>query len=146
MYNNYYGQQYPYYNQQPQQPQQQPQANMNYMPLYFVSSEEDVKKYIVMPNQMAYFKDINSNTLYEKKADNFSNYTTKKYELKDRNGSIYPLIQENELTHIFYYRNFDLRNEINKLKEIGITRYRVDFLDEDYKEVKNIIKNIKNFL
>lgn len=84
MYNNYYGQQYPYYNQQPQQPQQQqPQANMNYMPLYFVSSEEDVKKYIVMPNQMAYFKDINSNTLYEKKADNFSNYTTKKYELKD---------------------------------------------------------------
>ena len=98
MYNNYYNQQqYPYINngynnQQPnnynqmnqqQSQQQQMQVNMNYIPLYFVSSEDDVKKYIVMPNQMAYFKDINSNTLYEKKADNFSNYTTKKYELKD---------------------------------------------------------------
>lgn len=82
--NNFYNQnQYPYYNQPNQQQNQQMQPNMNYMPLYFVSSEEDVKKYIVMPNQMAYFKDINSNTLYEKKADNFSNYTTKKYELKD---------------------------------------------------------------
>lgn len=95
MYNNYYGQQ-PYYNQQqyytqqqsitPQQSTQQP--NMNFIPLYFVSSEEDVKKYIVMPNQMAYFKDINSNTLYEKKADNFSNYSTKKYELIDTSAPL----------------------------------------------------------
>lgn len=69
MYNNNF------YNQQ--------QMNMNFIPMYFVSSEEDVKKYIVMPNQMAYFKDINNSILYEKRADNFSNYTTKKYELKD---------------------------------------------------------------
>ena len=82
--NNYgqqnYGQQN--YSQQSQQVQQT-QPNMNFIPLYFVSSEEEVKKYIVMPNQMAYFKDINSNTLYEKKADNFSQYTTKKYQLND---------------------------------------------------------------
>lgn len=88
MYGNYYNQPNQFYNngygQQPQpQPQSQPQVNMNFMPMYFVSSEEDVKKYIVMPNQMAYFKDINSNIVYEKKADNFSNYTTKKYEMKD---------------------------------------------------------------
>lgn len=99
MYNNYYQQQPNYYpsnygqqsygqqgyQQQPQNQQQpqQAQPNMNFIPLYFVSSEEEVKKYIVMPNQMAYFKDINSNTLYEKKADNFSQYTTKKYQLND---------------------------------------------------------------
>lgn len=70
---------------------------------------------------------------------------SKKYELKDRNGSIYPLLQENELTHIFYYRNFDLSNGINQLKEIGINRYRIEFLDEDCKAVKNVIKNIKTF-
>lgn len=80
MYN--YQQQQPYYqgynnNQYPQQQQ------VNYMPMYFVTSEEDVRKYIVMPNQIAYFKDMNSNIVYEKKADNFSNYTTKKYEMKD---------------------------------------------------------------
>lgn len=68
----------------------------------------------------------------------------KKYELKDRNGSIYPLLQENELTHIFYYRNIDLRSEINTLKKIGINRYRLEFLDEDCKEVKNILKNMKS--
>ena len=66
------------YNNQYQQTQQQ-----NYIPMYFVTSEEDVRRYIVMPNQIAYFKDMNSNIVYEKKADNFSNYTTKRYEMKD---------------------------------------------------------------
>lgn len=112
-YNNY--NQQPYYYNQPQpnynngyqqqntqvqqQPQQQAQPNMNFIPMYFVSSEEDIKKYIVMPNQIAYFKDINSNMLYEKKADNFSNYTTKKYEMTDlsaphQNNSQYALKSE----------------------------------------------------
>ena len=97
MYNNNYYQQNQY--QQYQQPgysqngftqqnynsqmNQQPQVNTNFIPMYFVSSEEDVKKYIVMPNQIAYFKDMNSNIVYEKKADNFSNYITKKYEMND---------------------------------------------------------------
>lgn len=68
----------------------------------------------------------------------------KKYELKDRNGSIYPMMQEDELTHIFYYRNLDLRDNMDDLRKIGITRYRIEFLDEDCKEVKNILKNIKS--
>ena len=82
MYNNY--QQYNgysnqgYNNNQYQQVQQQ-----NYIPMYFVTSEDDVRRYIVMPNQIAYFKDMNSNIIYEKKADNFSNYSVKKYEMKD---------------------------------------------------------------
>lgn len=85
MYNNYYNQYNGYQQQQ-----------NNFIPLYFVSSEEDVKRYIVMPNQMAYFKDINSNTLYEKKADNFSNYTTKKYELRDMSAPapVYATIED----------------------------------------------------
>ncbi len=68
----------------------------------------------------------------------------KKYELKDRNGSIYQLRQENELTHIFYYRNIDLFSEIESFRKIGINRYRLEFLDEDCKEVRNVIKNIKS--
>lgn len=68
----------------------------------------------------------------------------KKYELKDRNGEVYPLLQENELTHIFYYRNHDLINEIDTLKEIGISRYRIEFFDEDCQGVKNILKKVKS--
>lgn len=120
MYNNGYYQQnqYPYqqqggYNQnqqyqqyqQGQQSQQQMQPNMNFIPMYFVSGPEDVKKYIVMPNQMAYFKDINSNIVYEKRADNFSNYTTKPYELREltsqtQNESQYALKSEIEALQI----------------------------------------------
>ena len=69
----------------------------------------------------------------------------KKYELKDRNGERYPLLQENELTHIFYYRNLDLIDKVKELLDLGINRYRIEFFDEDSKEVKNTIKKVKHF-
>ena len=68
----------------------------------------------------------------------------KKYELKDRNGEIYPLLQENELTHIFYYRNLNLIDKISDLINLGINMYRIEFFDEDSKEVKSIIEKIKH--
>lgn len=67
----------------------------------------------------------------------------KKYELEDRNGERYSLLQDNELTHIFYYKNLDLREDISKLLEVGVDRYRVEFFDENKESVKNVIKNIK---
>ena len=69
----------------------------------------------------------------------------KRYELKDRNGERYPMLPENELTHIFYYRNLNLIDKIEDLLVLGINRYRIEFFDEDSKEVKNIIKKIKHF-
>lgn len=70
----------------------------------------------------------------------------KVYELKDRNGERYPLVQDNELTHIFYYRNLSLENELLKLKQVPNIRYRFEFFDEDCQEVFNIIKKYKSIL
>lgn len=67
----------------------------------------------------------------------------KKYELEDRNGEKYLLKQEDELTHIFYYKNLDLRENILNLLNMGINRYRIEFLDEDREMVKNVIKIIQ---
>ena len=71
----------------------------------------------------------------------------KKYYLKDRNGSLYPIINDNinHLMHIFYYTEFKFDN-INGLKNIGIKNYRIDFLYEDCKETSNIIKKYKSLL
>lgn len=87
---------YPYFNnqapqqqygqvQQQVQPQQQiqQQIQQQFIQMYFVGGEEEAKRYIVMPNQIVYLKDINSNIIYEKKANNIGEYALKKYELKD---------------------------------------------------------------
>lgn len=70
----------------------------------------------------------------------------KKYELKDRNGARYPLIQDKELTHIFYYQNNNLENDIRKLKQVPILRYRFEFFDENCQEIHNILKKYKTIL
>ncbi len=70
----------------------------------------------------------------------------KKYELKDRNGEKYPVVQEKELTHLFYYHNRELENELLKLKKVGIMRYRFDFFDENCSQIKAILKKYKTML
>ena len=47
----------------------------------------------------------------------------KKYNLKDRNKSLYPIIRKGNLTHIFYYNNYDILESIPRLKKIGINNY-----------------------
>lgn len=69
--------------QQPQQIQPQQQIQQQFIQMYFVGGEDEAKRYIVMPNQIVYLKDINSNIIYEKKANNIGEYALKKYELKD---------------------------------------------------------------
>ena len=70
-----------------------------------------------------------------------------KYYLKDRNNSLYPLIQDkfNHLTHIFYYKNYEFDNII-ELKNIGIKYYQIQFFLEDSKVVADIIKKYKSIL
>ena len=75
-------QQYSQVQQQPQQQIQQ-QIQQQFIQMYFVGGEDEAKRYIVMPNQIVYLKDINSNIIYEKKANNIGEYALKKYELKD---------------------------------------------------------------
>ena len=70
----------------------------------------------------------------------------KKYELVDRNGAHYPLIQDKELTHIMYYQKYDIIKDIDKLNKFGILNYRFEFFDENSKEIKEIIEKAKTIL
>ena len=70
----------------------------------------------------------------------------KKYELVDRNGAHYPLIQDKELTHIMYYQKYDIIKDMDKLNKFGILNYRFEFFDENNKEIKEIIEKAKTIL
>ena len=71
-----------------------------------------------------------------------------KYYIKDRNNKFYRL-ENNNITHsttILNCNKTDLINDISKLKEIGITNYRIELLDETYEEVKELIERVKRQL
>ena len=68
----------------------------------------------------------------------------KKYYLEDRNKKLYKL-ESNPLTHSTTIMNTnltDLRKDINTLKNLGIKNFRLEFLDETYEEVKEIIEGV----
>ena len=55
-------------------------------------------------------------------------------------------LENNNITHsttILNCNKTDLINDISKLKEIGITNYRIELLDETYEEVKELIERVK---
>lgn len=70
----------------------------------------------------------------------------KKYELKDRNNAIYPILSNQELTHIFYHSNMDKTKTLPELLDMGIRRFRFEFFDETGKEIKQVLKNAKSLI
>lgn len=70
----------------------------------------------------------------------------KKYELEDRNGAKYPILQSKELTHIFYYQTLCLDSELSKLLHAGILRYRFEFFDEDANTISEVLKKYQTML
>lgn len=68
----------------------------------------------------------------------------KQYSLKDRNGAIYPMLQSNELTHIFYHTPIK-RNQAEYLS-MGIRYFRFEFLNETKEEISTIIKKLRKEL
>lgn len=70
----------------------------------------------------------------------------KKYELVDRNQAHYPLVQEKELTHIFYHQVYSLESSLLELKKMGIKEYRFEFFDENGSQVEDILKKWKSLL
>jgi putative protease len=70
-----------------------------------------------------------------------------KYYLKDSNDRLYPIISkmdEEHLTHIFYYQNIDLINDLSEYQNIGIVNYRVEFFDETESQIKTIMRKIRD--
>ena len=43
-------------------------------------------------------------------------------------------------------KTLNIIDTIASYKKIGITNYRLELLDEDYKKVKNLILKVKNML
>lgn len=72
--------------------------------------------------------------------------SSNEYSLKDRNGKKLRLINNNCTTKLMDYQEINYIDKIPKLKEIGITNFRVDLLDEEPNEIKQILTNIKNVL
>lgn len=68
------------------------------------------------------------------------------YYLKDRNDKQYRILsdaKENHLTHLFYYKNIDLRDQIKELQKMGILQYRIELLEETKEELESIFRKIK---
>lgn len=70
------------------------------------------------------------------------------YYLKDRNNMLYPL-ENNKDTHstiILNCNKTDLIKDIPELKKYGVTNFRVELLDEDSKETKELIERVKKYI
>ena len=63
--------------------------------------------------------------------------------MKDRNGKKLRLINNNCITKVMDYQEINKIDKIPQLKELGITNFRVDLLDEDQNEIKEILTKIK---
>lgn len=68
----------------------------------------------------------------------------KHYSLRDRNGAIYPLLQEKELTHLFFHR--PLERNVHSYSSCGVRSFRFEFLNETKEEVEAIIKKLRKKL
>lgn len=69
----------------------------------------------------------------------------KTYYLKDRNNMFYRL-QNDTCTHsttILNCNKTNLINEIRTLKDIGVTNFRIELLDENYEETVDLIERVK---
>lgn len=72
----------------------------------------------------------------------------KNYYLKDRNNKLYKL-ENNKETHsttILNCNKTDLIESIPDLKNIGVTNFRIELLDESKEEVKKLIERVRKYI
>ena len=78
---------------------------------------------------------------YDLLKNNSCNYNSSNY-LIDRNNDKYKIIYDG-LTHIISPKPINRFNDIERMKEIGITNFRIELLDENEKEIDNLLNKIK---
>lgn len=78
-----------------------------------------------------------------KSNDQCPNCKNNKYFLKNMQNNLYPIISKNCQTHILNHEKINLLHQIEYLKNIGITNFRLEFFDESNEEILEIIKQIK---
>lgn len=74
-------------------------------------------------------------------------HNNKKYYLKDRNKVMYTLENNpfNHSTIILNHKKTDLIDKISEFKNIGVTNYRIELLDENYNETKELIERVRKY-
>lgn len=76
--------------------------------------------------------------------NNIFNIKDEKTELVDTKGNKFPIIYENNFTHLFNHKPINLLNDLKKIKRFGT--YRIELLNEGISETQNIINNLKDML
>jgi putative protease len=72
--------------------------------------------------------------------------SNKKYYLRDRFKNDYLLGFNNCMMTVYNYKKLNIIENVNKLKEMGINNFRLNFVDEDYDECVKMINTINNNL
>ena len=62
--------------------------------------------------------------------------------LEDKNHYQYPVLYENNLSHILQHTQLNQIKEIKKYQNLGIENYRIELYDEGTKDIEKILKEI----
>ena len=66
------------------------------------------------------------------------------YHLDDKKGNKFGLLKDDiHNIRVFDFRNIDLINNIDYLKSIGVTNFRIDLFDENEDEINDILRKIE---
>ncbi len=63
--------------------------------------------------------------------------------IEDKFQHQFKTVYENNLTHIFDYKVLDKIENLKEYREIGISNYRIELLNQTKEEIENILKRIK---
>lgn len=78
--------------------------------------------------------------------DKCPNCKTNKYYLQNKQKELFPIVTKNCKTHIMHHNKINLIDDLEKLKEIGVTNFRLEFFDENESQILNILKQIKRII
>ena len=70
------------------------------------------------------------------------NTNNNEYYLEDRVGEKYKLIKSDDITYVMHYKNIDMLDDIDYLKSLGVTNFRIDLLDESKEMVDEILHEL----
>ena len=68
------------------------------------------------------------------------------YYLKDSNNNIYPILNNNCLSHILHYKNINKLENIKNYKNMGLNSFRIELFDENSEKINEIIADIYKML
>ncbi len=76
--------------------------------------------------------------------NNIFNIDKEKTFLVDEKGNRYPVLYNNDFTHIFNSKPVNMIDKLNKMSKFGT--YRIELFDENVFQVQTIIKSIQNMI